>query len=497
MSQDNLFEAHNIYKSFGATKALADVSLTIRSGEIHGLIGENGSGKSTLSTIIAGVQKSDSGQMLFKGLDYTVSDSAEAVGKGICILLQEQGTFANMSVAENIFIGSEKMFVKNGVLSVSAMMKAADKVLNEIGVQHIRGSDDCESLSFEDRKLIELARTAYFDPSVFIVDETSTALSRKGRGILYGMMKKRTEQGGAVLFISHDIDEIMEFCDRITVLRDGCFVRTLVKSEYAPSLIKQLMVGREIGEHYYRNDFTPTMEEQVVLDVCHLRSSKIQDISFQLHKGEVLGIGGLTDCGMHELGRLLYGIIPPDSGYVLAFGHHLKGIDCAIAHGIGYLSKNRDDESLMTASTIRDNICLPSLRKLSTGPVLLPSKTLSFANKWADKLNVKMQNVDQYVSDLSGGNKQKVVIAKWLGYNADIFIMDCPTRGIDVGVKAAIYRLIEQLKKDGKAIVMISEELPELIGMSDRVLVIKNGKESAWFDRSPQLSETTIIEYMI
>ena len=494
-----LFQAKNIYKSFGPTKALVDVSLDLYTGEVVGLIGENGSGKSTLTTIIARIQKGDSGEMFLHGQPYDPADVIEATAKGVCMVTQEQATFEDISVAANIFIGEEKKFAAGPIMNVPRMKAEAKKALEMIGVSYIDVSTLAGKLAFEDRKLIEIARAVYMDPDILIIDETSTTLGKKGRDILYSVINKMRFSGKAVIFISHDIDEIMEVCDRVTILRDGHQVAEIGKKDFTGHDIKQQMVGREIAENFYRTDYDRTCSEEVALRAEHIAFGSLRDISFDVHKGEIVGVGGLADCGMHDLGKILFGLERPDLGKVeTGSGKEIKKNTDAIKSDFAYISKNRDREALFSVMSIRDNICIASLNKLANSLGLISNKKeKSFVKTWTDELQVKMDNINQYVMYLSGGNKQKVAVAKWLGFAADVFILDCPTRGIDVGVKAAIYKLLTELKAQGKAIIMISEELPEVIGMSDRILILKDGVISGEFKRSPELTESFLINYMI
>ncbi len=496
--QKNLLEAKGIFKSFGITKALKGVKLELRSGEILGLIGENGSGKSTLTSIIAGIQEADDGAIYLEGQPYAPKSSVEANQSGICMILQEKSTFDHLSVANNIFIGGEKRFRKAGILDGTRMRKEAVKALQEIGADHISSSAMCGKLSFEDGKLVELARAIREKPKILIVDETTTALSRTGRDILYHIMTKMKDEGNSVIFISHDIDEMMDKCDRLTVLRDGNYIDTLEKQEFSPQVIRKLMVGREVSDHYYRADMESCKNKEIVLQIKSATAGKLDNVSFVLHKGEILGIGGLADCGMHDIGRIAFGLLPLTVGEVQdAMGHKIDTPAKAMNKKIGYIAKNRDQEALMTSAPILDNICIASYDKLEKNGCILPGDERKFVDYWADQLEIKMQDSKQYVMELSGGNKQKVALAKWLGFGADVLILDCPTRGIDIGVKANIYKLMVKLKNEGKSIILISEELPEVIGMSDRVLILKNGKISGEFMREENPTESVLIEYMV
>lgn len=495
-----LFQAENIRKNFGTVRALQSFDIAIKAGEIRGLVGENGSGKSTFSSIVAGIQKADSGsgKMRLNGEEYDPSGTVDAVNHGVSMVVQEQGTISGISVAGNIFFGKEQQFAKFGVLNVRRMNEEAKKALHDIGIDSIDPASMVDKLTFEDRKLIELARALYTRPKLWIIDETTTALTVNGRELLYRLMERLKGQGGSILFISHDIDEIMDKCDSLTILRDGVLTANLQKSEFNPDKIRSLMIGREIGNHYYRSDMNDQTLKEVVLEMKDVSTEQIDNVNLQLHKGEILGIGGLSDCGMHDIGKILFGLIKPDVGEVLKDGREkVKSPQWAVNHSIGYVSKNRDQESMMIICSIEENIGLPSLKDLSSVGGVSGRKEKALAEKWSGKMEVKADSIRVFCNTLSGGNKQKVVLAKWLGKGADILILDCPTRGIDVGTKAAIYQLIEELKAQGKSIVLISEELQELIGMSDRVVLMKDGSVSGEFYRSEGMTETKLIQKMI
>jgi ribose transport system ATP-binding protein len=498
MGEQYLLTVKNMYKSFGPTKALVNVDFDVRPGEIHGLIGENGSGKSTLSSIIAGIQPADEGTMVFKNNAYKPTTPLEAAEKGICMLMQEKGTFDTISVVANIFVGKEAQFCRNGYLNTTRMYAAARQALDNVGAVHIDERTKTEKLSFEDQKQVEIARAIYSKPDILIVDETTTALTRNGRELLYDVMGAMRNEGKSVIFISHDLDEVISICDRITVLRDGHIIRTLEKDEFDAGLIRQLMVGRQMTDNFYRTDDKASRDEIVAIRTENLCYGQLKNVNIQVHFGEIVGFGGLTDCGMHDLGKLLFGRYKPESGRVtLSDGTTVNSIHTAVKNGIGYVSKDRDKEALMLSASITDNISAPNLKKLQRFGIITSRKEKSFANDWASKLSIKMQDVGQRVMYLSGGNKQKVSVGKWLGYDPDILIFDCPTRGIDIGVKAAIYQLMMELKKQGKAIIMISEELMEVIGMSDRVITLKNGEVTGEFTRDEGLTESRLIEYII
>ena len=496
---DSILKAEHIDKSFGVTHAVRDVSLDFAKGEIHGLIGENGSGKSTFCSMLTGIYPIGSGRFILDGKELHVKNQVEANRAGVSIIVQEMGTLSGLTVTENIFLGNEDRFVRAGIKNSAAMNREAQEYLNKYGFFHIHAEDLIDNYDFENRKLIEIVKATYFSPKVVVIDETTTTLGQFGRKELYKHMKRIRDEGNTVIFISHDLAEIISMCDTISVLRDGALIDTVQAKDATEDDLKRLMVGRELGNRYYRTDYGEPVSDEVVLSVKNVTvPGRIKNISFELHRGEILGIGGLSECGMHEVGKAVFGASYDREGEVtLANGTKIGSIPTAIKNRIAYVSKDRDNESLVISDTIRDNICLPSLKELSHNGLLFGKDMKAFADKYAALISVKMTDVGQFVSDLSGGNKQKVALARWIGKDSDIIVLDSPTRGIDVKVKADIYALMGDMKKQGKSIIMISEELLELLGMSDRVLVMKDGEFSGEFQRSPDLTEEDFIAKMV
>lgn len=500
---DVILEIKNMHKTFGPTVALKEVNMTLRKGEIRGLIGENGSGKSTIMSIASGKQPPTSGQMRYKGKKWNPSSMLEAQNHGIAMILQEANTIPGVSVAQNIFAGCEKRFSKFGIVDMNKMYRAADELISKFGIKHIKGSDPINMHSFEDRKLIEIVRCLMNDNvEILVVDETTTALSMDGREILYKLMHDMAEkEDKTIVFVSHDMDEILEHCSTLTVLRDGDIVGELSREEMndveATQRIRYLMVGREIGEKYYREDYDSSHTGEIALEMKNVTYKNIKNFNLKLHKGEIIGFGGLSGCGMRDIGRIAYGIEKIDGGEVIRHNNSIKTPLQAINNDIGYVSKNRDTEALLLTATIDANIVLPSIPSLSKRGFISPKDEHQLAKKEIDAFRIKCHSGKQLVSTLSGGNKQKVSFAKWTAKESDVIIMDCPTRGVDIGVKQAMYTLIEKMKKEGKAILMISEELSELVGMADRIIIMKDYKVTKEFMRSPDLTQHDIIEYMI
>ena len=484
-----ILEMKHIRKTFASTIALGDVSFDVYPGEIRGLIGENGSGKSTVCSIAAGMQKADSGTMLFHGKPWKPESTLDALERGVGMIVQESGTISGITVAENLYLGEMKQFCgKLGAVDRKRLFAAADDALKNLGIAGISGKTPMAALDFQARKLVEIAKVARKDPKILVVDETTTALSQEGRTLLYSLMNRFRDVGKAVLFISHDLEEIMEVCDTLTVLRDGAIIRHFDKAEFDADKIRTSMIGRQLQGDYYRSDYDHEVSEEIALEAKGISwGSALQNVELTLHKAEILGIGGLSHCGMHPLGKILFGALSPDSGSVTTgSGVKITSEAVAMRERLGYVSKDRDTESLCLTASIQDNIAIGGLEQFVVGKwLVVPGKERAYVDAQIEALSVKCAGRDQQVSQLSGGNKQKVVFGKWIGRDSQVLILDCPTRGVDIGVKRAMYQLMTELKHQGKSIVMISEELPELIGMCDRLMVLKDGEVCHIFERSP------------
>lgn len=500
--QEILVEMRGMVKVFGPVVALGGVDICLRRGEVLGLIGENGSGKSTVTSILAGMQPADRGEMRFRGQPWHPQSMHDALRRGIGMIVQESGTVPGITVAENLFLCDTARFCGKqgrGLVNGRALRRAAQTALDDIGASHIRADAITGSLDLQDRKLVEVARVWLAHPEVMVVDETTTALSQRGRDIIGELMRRMTRDGRSVIFISHDLDEIRELCDRLTVLRDGQIIRSFERAEYDDDAIRQSMIGRRLEGSYYRSDYDGSHTGRPVLTLEHISlPGRLRDVSLTAHEGEILGIGGLSACGMHPLGQVMFGAQRPSTGRVCIRGQVITSPSAAMRAGAGYAAKDRDVESLCTDASIRDNIAIAGLSHLTDRLGFLhPRRETRYVRGQVDFMQVKCHSPEQPVSELSGGNKQKVVFGKWIGRGSDVLILDCPTRGIDIGVKQTMYRLLYKMKQEGKTIVMISEELPELIGMSDRLLILRNGRLTREFARSPELSDRDIIGYMV
>lgn len=543
-------ETRGLTKHFGDVVAVDAVNIKIELGKVLGLIGENGSGKSTVSSMISGIHRITSGEIFLKGQPYRPSDPGDARRHGIGMIVQEAGTVDYISVAENIFLGEENKFAKFGVINRAKLEDEARKALALVGLD-IDVTAPAAAYNFETRKMVEIAKTLYYNPELLIVDETTTALSQDGRDKIHEIMRDFAEQGKAVLFISHDLPELMETCDELIVLRDGKYIAKMEKSEFDEDRIKQTMVGRKIEGNYYRSDYDPSCSDEVALCAENVTTASLKNINLAIHKGEIVGIGGLSGSGMHEIGKLFFGMEKPISGNVKAYApekpklkercsvhakrvkdtfrlaayrikklvgkgdekpdidlagkivekpetcYEIKSIGDAFEAGIGYISKDRDKETLITAATIKDNLCLSASELLNVFGVIPSVRESEFTQEQVEGLKIKCSSPNQLVRELSGGNKQKVSFGKWIGNRSKILVFDSPTRGVDVGVKTTMYQLLYELKKRNYAILIISEEMPELIGMSDRLLVMKDGEITKEFVRNENLRDTEVINYMI
>ena len=486
-------QVKNLCKSFGITKAVQNVSFNVNKGEVHALIGENGSGKSTLTNMLTGIYSIGSGTFILDGKEIHPKNQVEANNEGVSIIVQELGTLSGLTVAENIFLGHEDQFVHMGIKNTNAMNKKATELLKQYGFERIKAADIIDNYNFEDRKLVEIVKATYFNPKIVVIDETTTALSQEGREELYKHMNRIRESGNTVIFISHDLPEILDKSDTITILRDGVYIDTVKSKDVTEDDLKRLMVGREVTGDYYRADYGEKVSDEVVLSVKNVTvPGLIEDVSFDLHKGEILGFAGLVGAGRAETMRLICGADPMDSGTIRVNGKDVKirSPKDAVHYGIGYLSEDRKRYGLCLNLSVTDNTVLPSLEQLFKGPFVHDRTAHRLAREHAEQIRTKTPSVRARVGSLSGGNQQKVVISKWILRDCDVLIFDEPTRGIDVGAKSEIYKLMTQLAEEGKSIIMISSDMPELLRLSDRVIVMCEGHVTGELDISEATQET-------
>ncbi len=491
----------NVCKSFGPTKANHNVNLVIEKGSVLGLAGENGSGKSTLASMVCGMLKKDSGEFYKDGKLFEPHTPQEANANKIAMVVQELGVVGTLPGSVNMFLGKMKPFKKGPVVDLKAMEKLANELFDQWELPRVPLNIPAAELSIEQRKMLELARALSSEPDFLVLDEISQALSQDNREVLYKFIKKFTDMGKSILMITHDLEEMVEICDTISVLRDGEVIETKASKAYSMDELKRLMIGREVSGDYYRDDHEESYAPQVILEVKNLNvPGKCEDVSFELHKGEILGICGLSDAGIHELGSALFGMEENRTGtvFVKASNKLLKKPGDMIATGGAYLSKDRDAHGLMLDASIEENLIVPSVTSLSGALGFLnPRKTRRLAQDASAAFEIKSSGLSHIVRRLSGGNKQKVNLSRWLIKDLQYIILDCPTRGVDIGVKAYIYGVLKKAKKDGLSIIMISDELQEAMGMSDRLLVMKEHKVAAILSRTTDFTEDKIMEVML
>ncbi|MCD7806523.1 MAG: sugar ABC transporter ATP-binding protein [Lachnospiraceae bacterium] len=499
---EQILKIENVSKSFGRTKANSSVNLSINRGSIHGLAGENGSGKSTLASIICGIYTKDSGNIYKDGELYEAKKPQDAYHHHIAMVVQELGVIPELSGEINMYLGRMEKYTTGGIINFKKMEADAEIIFEKWHLTKVPLKCPAEEPSIEQRKILELARALVIDPDLLIIDEMSQALSKDSRDVLYEFMKYFVEQGRSILMITHDLEEMLEQCDEVSILRDGEMVCTKPASEVTLEELKRLMIGRQVTGDYYRNDSNEEYENEVILDVQHLSThdGKVNDVSFQLHRGEILAVCGLSDAGIHDLGKALFGLEGHHTGEITAVSKNLKikNSEDIIRAGGAYLSKDRDEDGLMLESSIQNNLVLPSAGLLAKGPFFLsPAVTNKFANKISDRFEIKARNNRQAVKRLSGGNKQKVNLGRWLAKDLDFIILDCPTRGVDIGVKAYIYEILKESKKKGLAVLMICDELTEATGMADRMIVMREHAMSGILSRTTDFNDEKIAEVML
>ena len=466
-----------IDKSFPGVHALDHVDLEVRRGEVLALMGENGAGKSTLMKVLTGIYTKDAGTITYEGKEVTFTNPREAQDAGIVIVHQELNMVNHLTVAQNIFIGREP--IKGGLIDDAKLIEDSKKLFELLGIA-INPRENMGRLTVGMQQMCEIAKAISHDAKVIIFDEPSAALTEAEIEQLFKIIRDLRSRQLGIVYISHRMDEIKQITDRVTVMRDGGYVGTLVTKDSTKEDIIKMMVGRTIYEDPKTESAVPK-DAPVVLKVEHLSAGRmVQDVSFELRRGEILGFSGLMGAGRTETARALFGADPKQSGDIYINGEkvEIKNPQDAVRHGIGYLSEDRKRYGLVVQKTVAENSTLACLEDYMNGPFINKKKEAQISQKYVEQLKTKTPGVDQFVVNLSGGNQQKVVIAKWLIKNCDILIFDEPTRGIDVGAKSEIYHLMGELAKEGKSIIMISSEMTEILRMSDRILVMCEGKKT-------------------
>ena len=489
MSHPVILEMKGIVKSFGPVKALKGVDFDLRAGEVHALMGENGAGKSTLMKVLTGIHDANEGTIHYNGKQVAYSKPKEAMEDGIVIVHQELNMMNHLTVAQNIFIGREE-FRHNWLIDDGASIKKAKKLFDLLKLD-INPTEKVGNLTVGKQQMVEIAKALSMDAKVIVFDEPTAALTESEINELFVIIDDLRAKGVGIIYISHRMDEIARITDRVTVMRDGEYVGTVNTKETTKDEIIARMVGRTIDEDP-KAASAVAEDAPVVLEVKNLKAgSSVKDVSFQLRKGEILGFSGLMGAGRTEVARLLFGADKKESGTIFVNGKEvtINSPQDAIREGIGYLSEDRKRFGCIVDMTIADNTVMTNLDHYIKGFLIDDREIVKVSDKFVDSLKTKTPSSKQLVRNLSGGNQQKVVIAKWLEQNSDILIFDEPTRGIDVGAKSEIYTLMNSLVAQGKSIIMISSELTEILRMSDRIVVMCEGRKTGELDISQATQE--------
>lgn len=486
----SLLEMKGISKSFYGNQVLHSVDFSLEAGSVHALMGENGAGKSTLMNILIGIHKKDGGRIMLDGKEVNIEKPADAKELGIAMIHQELSSVSEMSIAENIYLGREPR--KYGFLDYRQMYRQTEELLKMLNID-LNPRQRMGSLRVADQQLVEIAKAVSQDAKIVIMDEPTSSITDREVENLYSIIRDLKLRGTGIVYISHKMDEVYTITDKITVLRDGHSIETWNTQEVTNEMVIKAMVGRELTEQY------PKQEVEIGETILELKNLTIkgqfEDISFKVHKGEILGLVGLVGAGRTETMQALFGMKKPESGEVILKGEKVE-FKCpadAIKHGIAYVTEDRKGEGLVLPMTIAQNITLASLKELSGSVFIREKEEKKSIAEEVKNLRVKAANVNLPVKMLSGGNQQKVVLAKWMLKDPDVIIFDEPTRGIDVGAKAEIYKLMGEFVAQGKAVIMISSEMPEAMGMSDRLVVLSNHRVSGELRRE-EFSQKSIMK---
>lgn len=471
MDNNYILTLKNITKEFPGVKALDDVTINIERGTIHGLVGENGAGKSTLIKVLAGIYQPNKGEIILDGKPCRFNSPIEARRAGISVVHQEIKLAEPLSVAENMFLGNVQL--KNGLVDWKGMRRRAREIVEDLGMD-IDINAQVSSLTVAKKQIVEIMHAINNNSRILIMDEPSAVLTDRELEVMFRIVKQLRDEGITIIYISHRLDEIFGLCSNVSVLRDGCHIDTIPVASVDRQGLINMMVGREMGQEY------PKEVGNVggtILEVKNLSRGILQDISFEVKSGEVFGISGLVGAGRTELARAILGIDKPESGEVYVRGKkvHYRTFADAIRDSLGLIPEDRKLQGLVQIMSVKRNTTLVNMKRVLRAGVISSSLEEKLSKEYADKLHVVTPSMETEVQYLSGGNQQKVVIAKWLFQNSEILFLDEPTRGIDVGAKAEIYRLINRMAKEGKTIIMISSEMPELLGMCDRIMVMHEG----------------------
>lgn len=491
MDNNIALELNKISKKYPGVQALDDLSLIFRKGEVHALLGENGAGKSTLIKICTGAIRPSSGTIRMNGQEFPYMTPQLSEQNGVAVVYQELNLVNELSVAENIYLGQKPS--GNNFFSRKIVEQKADELLKELGMD-VAATSKIKELSPGYQQLVEIAKALSMDAKILILDEPSAALTDVEVQKLFETVLKMKAMGHTVIYISHRLDEIFQIADRVTVLRDGCKIKTMDVKDTNKDMLISLMVGRKMTEVYPKYD--GKCKDEVVLELKAVCGNGLKDISFKVKKGEILGLGGLVGAGRTELAKMLFGAARKDSGEIIVHGEavEIHSPAEAICHGIALVPEDRKQQGLILKMSIEKNISLASLKKMSRGLVINKRTEKNTASEYAQKLKMKAASLGFDADTLSGGNQQKIVLAKWLATEPDIIILDEPTRGVDVGAKYEIYLLMHEMLRAGKTLIMISSEMEELINMSDRILVLSEGRLTGELKKA-EFDQETILKY--
>lgn len=480
-----ILSMRDISKSFPGVKALDRVSLNVYAGEVMALMGENGAGKSTLMKILSGVYKLDEGSILFEGKEVVFDTPKAAQAGGIAIIHQELNMIPHMRIYENIFLGRE--IRRGGVLDKKEMIRQAGILMQDMAVD-IDVTKKVADLSIAQQQMVEIAKAVSLSAKVIVMDEPTDTLPDADVDNLFRIIRKLRDEGKGIVYISHRLNELFAICDKVTVLRDGTWIGERNVADITEDDLIQMMVGRTLDEQYPHEY---TVEDSTVLTVRNVSNHYVHDISFELKKGEILGIAGLVGAGRTELAKTLFGAYPAQNGEILLNGkpYRARTPREALDQGICYVSEDRKKDGLILMLDVRNNITISSLKKIRNGIVINKSKENQRCEEYRKSMNIKTPSISQKVRNLSGGNQQKVALSKGIMTEPEVLIMDEPTRGVDVGAKKEIYGLLNDLKRTGKSIIMISSDMPEILGMSDRILVMHEGRIKGELSREEATQE--------
>ena len=493
MGEDKIRFDH-VRKEFPGVVALKDISFSVKKGEVHALLGGNGAGKSTLLNILHGVFTATSGQILLDGKPANYTSPYEAIKKGVIKVHQEVQVVENLNVAQNIALGFER--TKNGLLDYKDINARVDKILQDLGCS-FKSTDPVTGLGVGDLQMMAIAKSLYHNADIISLDEPTSALSTPEINRLFKIVRDLKAKGLTILFISHKMDEIFEIADRVTILRDGEYIDTKNIGKTSKAELIRMMVGRDVSEYAVRTQPSRADYSKTVLEVRNLRGRTFRNISFKVYQGEILGFAGLVGARRTEVMRAIFGADPLYEGEIYIHGKRIinKKPEDALRHGIGLISEDRKREGFVPSMDNQMNMNMAVLKKFSKAGFLDRKKLLNNFSQYADSVHLNIKNPEHLTKNLSGGNQQKVIVAKWLATNVDLLIFDEPTKGVDVGAKSEIYKLMEEFVAQGKTIIMVSSEMSEVIGMSDRIVIMREGNITGELTEKNEFTGETILAH--